>query len=90
MAIENPKTFHHPGLVLAEIYMKDKYTQTELANIIGCQRRKINEIVNGKRSITPDFAIQLAEAIGTTPDLWVHMQAEYDLWVAKKKYKKLA
>ena len=83
-------TFHHPGLVLAEIHMKGRYTQTELAKKIGCQCRKINEIVNGKRSITPDFAIQLAIAIGTTPDIWIHMQAEYDLWVAKKKFQETA
>lgn len=85
MSIPTPKTFHHPGRVLAEIYMKDTYSQTELAKKIGCQRRKINEIVNGKRSITPEFALSLADAIGTTPDMWVHMQAEYDLWQAKQK-----
>jgi addiction module HigA family antidote len=76
----------HPGQVLAEIYMKDRaYNQSSLAEALGCQPRKINEIVNGKRGITAEFALQLADLFETTPELWVRMQADYDLFLAIKK-----
>jgi addiction module HigA family antidote len=50
----------------------------------GCSPRKINEIVNGKRAISPQFAIQLEKILGTTAEMWVHIQAEFDLWLARK------
>ena len=87
MPIKSP-TDHmlHPGQVLAEIYMKDRdYNQSTLAEALGCQARKINEIVNGKRGITAEFALQLADLFETTPEMWVRMQADYDLFVAIKK-----
>jgi addiction module HigA family antidote len=87
MPIKSP-TDHmlHPGQVLAEIYMKDRdYNQSTLAEDLGCQPRKINEIVNGKRGITAEFALQLADLFDTTPEMWVRMQADYDLFVAIKK-----
>jgi addiction module HigA family antidote len=83
--IKNPKPLH-PGVVLAEIYMKEMgLTQTALAELCGCSHRKINEIVNQKRAISADFAIELEKAIDTTAEMWVRMQAEYDLWVAREK-----
>jgi addiction module HigA family antidote len=56
-----------------------------LAEKCKCSPRKINEIVNLKRSISPEFAIVLEVAIGTSASMWVRMQAEYDLWEARKK-----
>jgi addiction module HigA family antidote len=86
MSIPTPQHLLHPGEVLAEHYMKEMdITQTELARRIGTHPRKINEIVNGKRSISPDFALDLAEVLGTTAELWVRMQADYDLWRARQK-----
>jgi addiction module HigA family antidote len=83
--IKNPKPLH-PGVVLAEVYMKEMgLTQTALAELCGCSHRKINEIVNQKRAISADFAIELEKAINTTAEMWVRMQAEYDLWVAREK-----
>ena len=76
----------HPGEVLNEIYMKEMgLNQSQLAELIGCSPRKINEIVNGKRSISPEFAIDLEDAIGTSAEMWVKMQAEYDLSMARKR-----
>jgi antitoxin HigA-1 len=76
----------HPGQVLDEVYMKEmNLNQSQLAQLIGCTPRKINEIVNGKRGISPAFAIELEEVLGTTAEMWVKMQAEYDLWVARQK-----
>jgi len=76
----------HPGHVLDEVYMKEmNLNQSQLAELIGCTPRKINEIVNGKRGISPEFAIELEEVFGTSAEMWVKMQAEFDLWVARQK-----
>jgi addiction module HigA family antidote len=83
--IKNPKPLH-PGVVLDEIYMKEMgLNQSQLADKCKCSPRKINEIVNGKRAISPDFALVLEAVLGTTAEMWVRIQAEYDLWVARKK-----
>ncbi len=75
----------HPGEVLNEVYMKEmNLNQSQLAELCKCTPRKINEIVNGKRGISPLFAIELESAIGTSAEMWVKMQAEYDLWVARQ------
>ena len=76
----------HPGLALNEIYMKEMgLNQSRLAELCDCSPRKINEIVNGKRSISPDFALILEKVLGTTAEMWVRIQAEYDLYIARKK-----
>jgi antitoxin HigA-1 len=59
--------------------------QTTLAEKCGCSPRKINEIVNGKRGISSQFAIILEDVLGTSAEMWVRMQADYDLWLARKK-----
>ncbi len=59
--------------------------RSQLAEKCKCSPRKINEIVNGKRSISPEFALILEKVIGTTAEMWVRIQAEYDLWIARKK-----
>ncbi len=75
----------HPGEVLNEVYMKEmNLNQSQLAELCKCTPRKINEIVNGKRGISPQFAIELESAIGTSAEMWVKMQAEYDLWIARQ------
>ena len=83
--IKNPKPMH-PGTVLSEVYMKEMdLNQSQLAEKCGCSPRKINEIVNGKRAVSPEFAIVLEKVIGTTAEMWVRIQAEYDLWLARRK-----
>ena len=82
--IKNPNPLH-PGQVLSEIYMSEMgLNQTELAHRCRCSPRKINEIVNGKRGVSPDFAIVLEKVLGTSAEMWVRMQAEYDLWEARQ------
>ena len=62
---ENPHPVH-PGKLLSEIYLSQLgWTQTKLVEQLGCAHRKVNEIVNGKRSITPDFALGLEKILGT-------------------------
>jgi len=84
MAIKNPNPMH-AGKVLSVVYMADRdLSQTALAEKIGCAHRKVNEIVNGKRSITPDFALDLERVLGTSAEMWVTMQAQFDLAQARK------
>lgn len=59
--------------------------QSQLAKQCHCSPRKINEIVNCKRSVSPQFAIDLERVLGTTAEMWVRMQADYDLWQAREK-----
>ena len=83
--ITNPLPMH-PGKVLAEVYMSQmELNQSELARLCGCSPRKINEIVNGKRAISPSFAITLETVLGTSAEMWVRMQAEHDLWEARQR-----
>jgi antitoxin HigA-1 len=83
--IKNPKPMH-PGQVLNEIFMKEMdLNQSQLAEKCSCSPRKINEIVNGKRAISPEFALVLEKVLGTTAEMWVRIQAEYDLWLARRK-----
>jgi antitoxin HigA-1 len=57
----------------------------DIRSLIGCAHRKINEIVNGKRGISPDFALDLEKILDTEAEMWVRIQAEYDLDQARKK-----
>ena len=82
--IKNPKPLH-PGVVLDEIYIKEMgLNQSRLAEMCKCSPRKINEIVNGKRAVSPEFALVLERVLGTTAEMWVRMQADFDLWCARK------
>ena len=47
--------------------------------------KRINEVVNGKRGISSQLAIDLEKSIGTSAEMWVRMQAEYELWSARQK-----
>lgn len=83
--ISNPLPLH-PGKVLSDVYMTEMgLSQATLAKRCGCSPAKVNEIVNGKRGISPSFAIALESALGTSAEMWVRMQAEYDLWEARLK-----
>ena len=83
--IKNPKPMH-PGQVLEEVYIGEMgLNQTDLAKLCKCSPRKINEIVNGKRGVSPSFALTLEKVLNTTAEMWVRMQAEYDLWEARKE-----
>lgn len=83
--LKNPSP-SHPGQILKDIYMSQlQWNQTQLAEKLGCAHRKVNEIINGKRSISPDFALDLERVLGTEAEMWVRLQAEYDLFQARKK-----
>lgn len=73
----------HPGEMLLEELVKPLgMTQTELAERIRVSYPRVNEIVNGKRGITPDTVLRLAKLLGTTPEFWLNGQRNWDLWHA--------
>ena len=74
----------HPGEILLEDFLKPMgITQYRLAKDIQVHPRRINEIVHGQRSISADTALRLAQYFGTSAELWVNLQAHYDLEVAR-------
>lgn len=78
MAKKLPPT--HPGEVLQEEFLKPLgISQYRLAKQLNVPARRINEIVQGKRSISADTALRLARYFGTTDRFWLNLQARYDL-----------
>lgn len=74
----------HPGEMLKGLYLDELHiTIGDFAERIGVSRKAVSMIVNGRKSITPEMSLRLAKALGTRPDLWIDMQAGYDLWQAK-------
>ena len=70
----------HPGLILLEEYLRPLgVTQVEFAAHIGVPLQRVNEIVRGKRGVSPDTAWLFAQALGTTPEFWINIQAQHDL-----------
>ena len=75
----------HPGEVLAEAFLEPMgLSQYRLAKEIKVPLRRVNEIVLGRRGITVDTALRFAQFFGTTPELWQHLQTQYELDVAKR------
>jgi addiction module HigA family antidote len=76
----------HPGEVLSEEFLKPMgLSLNQLALAIRVPARRINEIVQGKRRITPDTALRLARFFNTSPQFWLGLQLDYDLDVAMDK-----
>jgi addiction module HigA family antidote len=76
----------HPGEILRELYLKPLgVTITQAAEALGVTRKHVSAIVNGRAPVTPDMAVRLAAAFATEPELWVNMQAQYDLWTVRKQ-----
>jgi len=70
----------HPGEILQEDFLKPlEITQVAFAKHIGVPVQRINELVRGKRGITPDTAWLLAQALNTTPEFWINLQTAFDL-----------
>lgn len=75
----------HPGEVLLEDFMKPLgLTQYRVAKDIGVSPLRISQIVRGQRAITADTALRLARYLGTSPAVWLRLQARYDLEVTEE------
>ena len=76
----------HPGEILLEEFIKPfGVSQYELAKVVGVPPRRINEIVLGKRSISPDTALRLARAFDISDRFFLNLQARYDLEVESER-----
>ncbi len=62
-------------------------TVTKVADALGVTRKHVSAIVNGRAPITPDMAVRLAGVFGTEPEIWVNLQAQYDLWLVRQQAK---
>lgn len=70
----------HPGVVLSQEFLAPLgLSQVALAAHVGVPVQRINELVRGKRGITPETAWLLAQAFNTTPEFWINLQSAYDL-----------
>ena len=71
----------HPGKMLFEEFVKPlEITQTELARRLGVSYPRLNEIIKGRRSVTPDTALRLSRVLGMSADFWLGLQQDWDLW----------
>ena len=75
----------HPGEMLLEEFLKPMaLTQRELADAIHAPYQRVNEIVNGRRGVTPGTALRLAKLFGTSPGFWMNLQLRWDLYQAQR------
>lgn len=75
----------HPGEMLLEEFLKPMdLTQRDVANGIRVPYQRVNELVNGRRGITPATALRLAKYFGNTADFWMNLQLRWDLYHAQQ------
>lgn len=87
MRMHNPP---HPGAVLRDLCLAPLgLTVTEAAAALGVTRKALSEVVNGRAGISPEMALRLSKAFDTTPESWLGMQMEYDLWQTERRKKGL-
>lgn len=76
----------HPGEMLLEEFLTPMgLTQRELADAIHVPYQRVNELVNGRRGVTPSTALRLAKFLGTSPDFWMNLQLRWDLYFAQQQ-----
>ena len=74
----------HPGYILKKDYLEQLgISITSMAETLGISRKTLSKILNERGSLTPDMALRLSRALSTTPDLWLNLQKNYDLWQAE-------
>jgi addiction module HigA family antidote len=87
MKMHNPP---HPGEILRELCIDPLgLSITETADALGVTRKTLSAILNGRSGISPEMAVRLSLAFGTSSESWLNQQAQYDLWEAEKKRKQL-
>ena len=77
---KQPKNPFHPGEMLLEEFLQPQgMSQAEFARKISWTKARLNELIRGKRGVTAEAALDLAEVLGTSPKLWMNLQVTYDL-----------
>ena len=80
----------HPGEVLRELCLEPMgLSVTRAAEALGVTRKTLSAILNGRSGISPEMAVRLSLAFGTSAESWLNQQSQYDLWLAEKSRKKL-
>lgn len=83
MKMHNPP---HPGEVLKALCLEPMgITVTQAASALGVSRKTLSSILNGRAGISPEMALRLAKAFGTSPESWLNQQLQYDLWVTENR-----
>ena len=85
MAMYNPP---HPGEFITEVYLgPNDITGRELAGALGVSPSTLNRVLNGLSGVSPAMALRLSRALGRSPESWLAMQSNYDLWHARRTVK---
>ncbi|MCX6080619.1 MAG: HigA family addiction module antitoxin [Chloroflexi bacterium] len=88
--IPTNRTPTHPGEMLLEEFLNPMgLTQRELASAIHVPYQRVNDIVNGRRGITPSTALRLAKYFSMTPDFWMNVQLRWDMYFAQQDENKV-
>jgi len=78
----------HPGNIIKEDYLLPlSISIKDMSDTLGVSRKTLSKIINERSAITPDMALRLSRALDTTPDLWLNLQKNYDLWTAENASK---
>jgi len=81
----------HPGEMLLKEFLEPAgITQTELSHHLKWPYARLNEIIKGKRGVSPASALSLGEAWGTGPEFWLNLQRDWDLWNSFRKHRAVA
>ena len=76
----------HPGSILQQHYLAPlALSVSQVAQALGVSRKTVSKIVNGHGAMTPEMALRCAHAFTTTPELWLNLQRNYDLWHAAQR-----
>ena len=87
MKMHNPP---HPGEVLRELCLNPlNLTVTEAAKALRVSRKTLSSILNGRAGLSPEMAVRLSLAFGTSAESWMNQQTQYDLWHVERRRKKL-
>jgi len=87
MLMHNPP---HPGEILRQLCLEPLgLSVTEAAKGLGISRKTLSAILNGRAGISPEMAVRLSLAFGTSSESWLNQQLQYDLWQAEKGRKNL-
>lgn len=87
MRMHNPP---HPGEIIKALCLDPLgLTLTEAAKALGVSRKTLSAIVNGRASITPEMAVRLSIAFGTSSEIWLNQQIQHDLWHAEQRRNRL-
>jgi len=85
MAMHNPP---HPGEFITEVYLRpNDISGRELAATLGVAPSTLNRILNGASGISPEMSLRLSKALGRSPESWLAMQSNHDLWHARRSVK---